>query len=199
MVAGSREHARARDDERDSGRAARHRGAEAATSSAPYTGRSIRSLCAPPPQRKAILATSIRSASTTHCSRRCGHEHAAARSDQGVSRELRLTALPDIYGAIAQAAAKRKDASYADFLEEVLRAERDARRVRGREMLTRTAGFPAQKTLEATRPATTSPSCRPRQNRLFMDCLAFQRRIAPWREACRSSLSKDQSKATGSS
>ena len=64
--------------------------------------------------------------------------------------ELRLTALPDIYGAIAQAAAKRKDASYADFLEEVLRAERDARRVRAREMLTRTAGFPAQKTLEST-------------------------------------------------
>jgi hypothetical protein len=63
--------------------------------------------------------------------------------------ELRLTALPDIYGAIAQAAAKRKDASYADFLEEVLRAERDARRVRAREMLTRTAGFPAQKTLES--------------------------------------------------
>jgi hypothetical protein len=44
--------------------------------------------------------------------------------------ELRLTALPDIYGAIAQAAAKRKDTSYADFLEEVLLAERDARRVR---------------------------------------------------------------------
>jgi DNA replication protein DnaC len=63
--------------------------------------------------------------------------------------ELRLTALPDIYGAIAQAAAKRKDASYADFLEEVLRAARDARRVRTREMLTRTAGFPAQKTLES--------------------------------------------------
>ena len=63
--------------------------------------------------------------------------------------ELRLTALPDIYGAIAQAAAKRKDASYADFLEELLRAERDARRVRAREMLTRTAGFPAQKTLES--------------------------------------------------
>jgi DNA replication protein DnaC len=66
-----------------------------------------------------------------------------------LAAELRLTALPDIYGAIAQAAAKRKDASYADFLEEVLRAERDARRVRAREMLTRTAGFPAQKTLES--------------------------------------------------
>jgi hypothetical protein len=30
-----------------------------------------------------------------------------------------------------------------------------------------------------------------------MDCLAFQHRIVPWRGACRSSLSKDQSKATG--
>jgi hypothetical protein len=36
-----------------------------------------------------------------------------------------------------------------DFLEDVLKAERDARRVRSREILTRTAGFPALKTLEA--------------------------------------------------
>jgi DNA replication protein DnaC len=66
-----------------------------------------------------------------------------------LAQELRLQALPDLYGGIAQSAAKRKDASYADFLEEVLRAERDARRVRAREMLTRIAGFPAIKTLEA--------------------------------------------------
>ena len=39
--------------------------------------------------------------------------------------------------------------SYADFLEDVLKAERDARRVRSREILTPTAGFPALKTLEA--------------------------------------------------
>jgi hypothetical protein len=38
--------------------------------------------------------------------------------------ELRLTALPDLYGAIAQGSAKKKDATFADFLEEVLRAER---------------------------------------------------------------------------
>jgi DNA replication protein DnaC len=63
--------------------------------------------------------------------------------------ELKLTALPDLYGPIAQDAARRKGASYADFLEEVLRAERETRRVRSREMLTRTAGFPALKTLEA--------------------------------------------------
>jgi len=68
---------------------------------------------------------------------------------KALAAELKLTALPDIYGAIAQSAAKKNDASYADFLEEVLRAERDARRVRAREMLTRTAGFPAHKTLEA--------------------------------------------------
>jgi DNA replication protein DnaC len=64
-------------------------------------------------------------------------------------QELRLAALPGLYGPIAQGAAKKKDVSYADFLEEALRAERDARRVRSREMLTRTAGFPAIKTLEA--------------------------------------------------
>ena len=66
-----------------------------------------------------------------------------------VARDLRLTALPDLYGGIAQNAANKKDVSYADFLEDVLKAERDARRVRSREILTRTAGFPALKTLEA--------------------------------------------------
>jgi len=66
-----------------------------------------------------------------------------------LAQELRLQALPDLYGAVAQSAAKRKDASYADFLEEVLKGERDARRVRAREMLTRIAGFPVLKTLEA--------------------------------------------------
>jgi DNA replication protein DnaC len=65
-----------------------------------------------------------------------------------LSGELRLTAMPDLYGAIAQDAAKDDNASYADFLEQVLRAERDARRVRSAAMLTRTAGFPAIKTLE---------------------------------------------------
>lgn len=62
--------------------------------------------------------------------------------------ELRLTALPNLYGAIAQNFAQRQDTSYADFLEEVLKGERDARRVRVREMLTRTAGFPALKALD---------------------------------------------------
>jgi DNA replication protein DnaC len=65
-----------------------------------------------------------------------------------LSGELRLTAMPDLYGAIAQDAAKDDNASYADFLEQVLRAERDARRVRSAAMLTRTAGFPAIKMLE---------------------------------------------------
>ena len=65
-----------------------------------------------------------------------------------LAQDLRLTALPDLYGGIAQNAANKKDVSYADFLEDVLKAERDARRVRSREILTRTAGFPALKTLE---------------------------------------------------
>ena len=65
-----------------------------------------------------------------------------------LAQELRLHALPDLYSAVAQSAAKRKDASYADFLEEVLKGERDVRRVRAREMLTRIAGFPALKTLD---------------------------------------------------
>ena len=65
-----------------------------------------------------------------------------------LANELRLLAVPDLYGPIAQTAATRKDASYADFLEDVLRSERDARHVRSREMFTRMAGFPALKTLE---------------------------------------------------
>jgi DNA replication protein DnaC len=66
-----------------------------------------------------------------------------------LAQELRLAALPDLYGPIAQNAAKRRDASFADFLEEVLKAEHETRRARAREMLTRTAGFPAMKTIEA--------------------------------------------------
>jgi DNA replication protein DnaC len=79
------------------------------------------------------------------CLREWRHEH--QRIDE-LCQELRLGALASLYGPIAQDAARRKNASYADFLEEALRAERDARRVRSREMLTRTAGFPAIKTLE---------------------------------------------------
>lgn len=61
--------------------------------------------------------------------------------------ELRLAAVPDLYGATAQAAAAR-DASFSDFLEETLRGEREVRRARAREMFARTAGFPALKTLD---------------------------------------------------
>ena len=66
-----------------------------------------------------------------------------------LAADLKLSAIADLYGPIAQDAAAKKDVSYADFLEGVLRAERDARRIRAREMLTRTAGFPALKTLDA--------------------------------------------------
>lgn len=66
-----------------------------------------------------------------------------------LATELRLLAVPDLYGPIAQTAAARKDASYADFLEDVLRSERDARRVRSREMFTRMALVPALKALNA--------------------------------------------------
>ena len=44
-----------------------------------------------------------------------------------LARELRLNTVPDLYSVIAQTAAA-KSASFADFLEEILRAERDARR-----------------------------------------------------------------------
>lgn len=62
-------------------------------------------------------------------------------------RELRLGAVPDLYSAVAQDVAA-KESSFADFLEAILRAERDARRARAREMFARVAGFPAIKTLD---------------------------------------------------
>src|SRR6516162_5791971 len=62
-------------------------------------------------------------------------------------QELRLSALPNLYSGIAQSAAA-KEASFADFLEEALRAERDARSARARDMFARVAGFPVIKTLD---------------------------------------------------
>ena len=55
--------------------------------------------------------------------------------------------MPNLYSGLAQSAAA-KEASFADFLEETLRAERDARSARAREMFARIAGFPTVKTLD---------------------------------------------------
>jgi DNA replication protein DnaC len=62
-------------------------------------------------------------------------------------QELRMSAVPNLYSGIAQSAAM-KEASFADFLEETLRAERDARSARAREMFARVTGFPAMKTFD---------------------------------------------------
>jgi DNA replication protein DnaC len=61
--------------------------------------------------------------------------------------ELKLPSIAEQYGQIAQEA-ERKELSFADFLERVLKAETQARQVRSRTMLMRTAGFPALKTME---------------------------------------------------
>lgn len=87
--------------------------------------------------------------------------------------ELRLGTVPDRYGALAQSAVTG-DTSYAAFLEEVLRAERDARRARAREMLARTAGFPAVKTLDGFDFAFASGV--PRQQVQELASLAFVER-----------------------
>ena len=60
---------------------------------------------------------------------------------------LHLSFVAQGYGAMAQDAAKR-DVSYSDFLEALLKTETSGRRVRQQSMLTRMAGFPAIKTLE---------------------------------------------------
>ena len=61
--------------------------------------------------------------------------------------ELHLKAVESAWPGAAQTAVAR-EASFGDFLEEVLRTEAEARRVRAREMAARVAGFPAIKTLD---------------------------------------------------
>jgi DNA replication protein DnaC len=62
--------------------------------------------------------------------------------------ELRLAAVTDNYPPLAQSAVEGSQ-SFADFLEAVLTAEKAARHGRTRSTMTRLAGFPAIKTLDA--------------------------------------------------
>jgi IstB-like ATP binding protein len=89
-------------------------------------------------------------------------------------RELRLSAVADLYSAVAQDVAA-KEASFADFLEAILRAERDARRARAREMFARVAGFPAVKTLDGS----TSASRLARRASRFTSSPAWPSSSAP--------------------
>jgi DNA replication protein DnaC len=63
-------------------------------------------------------------------------------------KQLKLERVLAEYAVAAQAAV-RDEASFADFLESVLRAEADYRAERTRQMLAKLAGFPTVKTLEA--------------------------------------------------
>lgn len=88
--------------------------------------------------------------------------------------ELRLTAVADLYGATAQAAAAG-DTSFSDFLEETLRGEREVRRGRAREMFARTAGFPTIKTLDGYDFGFATGA--PRQQITELASLAFIERV----------------------
>jgi len=61
--------------------------------------------------------------------------------------ELKLPGVAAQHSAIAQEAA-RKELTFTDYLERVLKVEAEARQHRSRQMLMRTASFPAVKTLE---------------------------------------------------
>jgi len=61
---------------------------------------------------------------------------------------LKLEGLMQRYRALAAEAAE-KDWTLLDYLEQALRAERDARQLRSRQTLVRMAAFPAIKTLDA--------------------------------------------------
>jgi len=87
--------------------------------------------------------------------------------------ELKLAAMPGLYGAFAQQAAL-KEASFVDFLEAALKGERDARRARAREMAARVAGFPTLKTLDGY--DFTFAVAAPRQQIQELASLAFVER-----------------------
>jgi len=61
--------------------------------------------------------------------------------------DMGLSTIAEQHGSIAEESAK-KDVSYLDYLEDLLETERRARRVRSKNMLVKTAGFPAIKLLE---------------------------------------------------
>jgi len=61
--------------------------------------------------------------------------------------ELRLAAVVERYPEVAQSAADEQK-SFADFLEQILSAERQTRQGRTRSTMTRLAGFPGIKTLD---------------------------------------------------
>lgn len=66
---------------------------------------------------------------------------------QAACEQLTLGALADHYAPLAQEAVKAEQ-SYSDYLEQCLKAELDARRLRSQTMLVRIAGFPAIKLLD---------------------------------------------------
>jgi DNA replication protein DnaC len=61
--------------------------------------------------------------------------------------DLKLPGIAAQHAVIAQEAA-RKELTFTDYLERVLKVEADARQQRSRQMLMRTASFPAIKTIE---------------------------------------------------
>lgn len=62
-------------------------------------------------------------------------------------QELKLHTIAEQYGPIAQEAA-RKELSFADYLERILKVEAEARQLRSRQMLMRTASFPVLKSID---------------------------------------------------
>jgi DNA replication protein DnaC len=66
---------------------------------------------------------------------------------QDLCTKLHLPAVARDFSGLAERAAK-EEISYHDFLEQILQMENADRQARSRTLLTRTAGFPAIKTLE---------------------------------------------------
>ena len=65
-----------------------------------------------------------------------------------ICQQLELNGILSSYNNIAQSAANNTSTTYTDFLEQILSEELSYRKIRSRQMLLKTAGFPYIKTLE---------------------------------------------------
>jgi DNA replication protein DnaC len=86
---------------------------------------------------------------------------------------LKFNAVADVYTNLAETAVQ-EEASYIDYLEQVLRAEYDLRQTRSRQTLAKLAGFPAVKTMKDY--DFDFATGAPRQRLLELASMAFMQR-----------------------
>ncbi len=101
------------------------------------------------------------------------YERTAHERIKTLCESLKLQAVSDVYGNLADVAAQEKS-SYVDYLEVVIRSEHETRQGRSRQTMARLTGFPAIKTLEDY--DFDFATGAPRQRLLELSSLAFLHR-----------------------